>query len=42
MFAQKLWDYPVESQIAVFNENKFLGLIYKDQQGRPGYKFVLN
>ena len=42
MFTQKLWDYPVESQIAVFNENKFLGLIYKDQQGRPGYKFVLN
>ena len=42
MFTQKLWDYPAESQIAVFNENKFLGLIYKDQQGRPGYKFVLN
>ena len=43
MFAQNLRDYPAGSQLAVFNEEKrFLGLINKDEQGRPGYRFVLN
>ena len=43
MFAQNLRDYSAGSQLAVFNEeNRFLGLICKDDQGRPGYKFVLN
>lgn len=43
MFAENLHDYPAGSQLAVFNEeNKFLGLIYKDEKGRPGYRFVLN
>lgn len=43
MFAQNLRDYPAGSQLAVFNEeNRFLGLISKDENGRPGYRFVLN
>ena len=43
MFAQNLRDYPAGSQLSVFNEeNRFLGLICKDDQGRPGYRFVLN
>ena len=43
MFAQNLRDYPAGSQLAVFNEEKrFLGLISKDENGRPGYRFVLN
>lgn len=43
MFAQNLRDYPAGSQLAVFNgENRFLGLINKDEQDRPGYRFVLN
>ena len=43
MFTQNLRDYSAGSQLAVFNEeNRFLGLIYKDEKGRPGYRFVLN
>ena len=43
MFTQNLRDYSAGSQLAVFNEEKrFLGLIYKDEKGRPGYRFVLN
>lgn len=43
MFAQNIRDYPAGSQLAVFNEEKrFLGLISKDEKGRPGYRFVLN
>ena len=42
MFSQNLRDYPAGSQIAVFNKTKFLGLICKDEKGRPGYRFVLN
>ena len=43
MFAENLRNYPAGSQLAVFNEeNRFLGLICKDEEGRPGYRFVLN
>ncbi len=43
MFTQNIREFATNTQIAVFNENnQFLGLIYKDEKGRPGYRFVLN
>ncbi len=43
MFRENLWNYAKASQIAVFTEDEsFAGLIAKDQEGRPSYKFVLN
>ena len=43
MFTESLWNYSAGSQLAVFNkEEQFLGLISKDENGRPGYRFVLN
>ena len=43
MFAQNIKELAPNAQAAVFNENnQFLGLIYKDEKGRPGYRFVLN
>ncbi len=43
MFEENLWSYPSSCQIAVFSEKEnFLGLICKNEEGRPSYKFVLN
>ncbi len=43
MFEENLWNYETASQIAVFTkEENFAGLIEKDIEGRPSYKFVLN
>ena len=43
MFKEDITKLAPDTQAAVFNENnQFLGLIYKDEKGRPGYRFVLN
>ena len=43
MFKEDITSLAPETQAAVFNEkNQFLGLIYKDEKGRWGYRFVLN
>ena len=43
MFKEDITKLPPDTQAAVFNEeNRFLGLICKDEKGRPGYRFVLN
>ena len=43
MFTRNIKEFAPNTQLAVFNENnQFLGLIYKDEKGRPGYRFVLN
>ena len=43
MFKEDIKKLAPDTQAAVFNEeNRFLGLIYKDEKGRPGYRFVLN
>ena len=43
MFTKPLHEFETDTQIAVFNiEEKFIGLIYRDCEGRVSYKFVLN
>lgn len=42
LFKQKVREYPVNSQIAVFDGENFAGLIHKNQEGYLNYKFVLN
>ena len=42
MFTTNLHSFKPDTQIAVFSQNeKFLGLIYKNPEGRVSYKFVI-
>jgi len=43
MFTKNLHSFAPDTQIAVFNQNNnFIGLIYKNPEGRVSYKFVIN
>ena len=42
MFSTNLHSFAPDTQIAVFNQkDNFIGLIYKNAEGRVSYKFVI-